>query len=86
MTASAVVAAHPSLAEDPEALAAAARAGHEPHRSRQSCSIVQRVVTRDRRGGHNRVQLTELLFQSGMNPNLAGWLGVTRAPSLCPGR
>jgi ankyrin repeat protein len=74
-TARAVLAADPSLAEDPEALAAAARAGHEPvvrlilqHRPR----VVERVAV----AAKSRA-LTELLFQSGMNPNLAGWLGVT---------
>jgi ankyrin repeat protein len=74
-TAKAVLAADPSLAEDPEALAAAARSGHEPilrlllqHRPR----VVERVTV-----AAKTRELTELLFQSGMNPNLAGWLGVT---------
>jgi ankyrin repeat protein len=73
--ATAVLAADPSLADDPDALAAAARAGHEPlvrlilqHRPH----VVQRVAV----AAKSRA-LTELLFQSGMNPNLAGWLGVT---------
>jgi ankyrin repeat protein len=74
-TATAVLSADPSLAEDPDALAAAARTGHEPivrlilqHRPR----VVQRVAV----AAKSRA-LTELLFQSGMNPNLPGWLGVT---------
>jgi ankyrin repeat protein len=74
-TASAILAADPSLAEDPEALAAAARVGHEP---------LVRAILQHRPGVVKRVAvaaksraLTELLFQSGMNPNLAGWLGVT---------
>ena len=74
-TASAVLAADPSLADDPEALAAAARAGHEP---------LVRAILQHRPGVVARVAvaaksrpLTELLFQRGMNPNLAGWLGVT---------
>jgi ankyrin repeat protein len=74
-TATGVLAADPSLADDPDALAAAARAGHEPtirlmlqHRPR----VVERVAV----AAKSR-ELTELLFQRGMNPNLAGWLGVT---------
>ena len=74
-TATAALAADPSLADDPDALAAAARAGHEPivrlmlqHRPR----VVERVAV----AAKSRA-LTELLFQNGMNPNRAGWLGVT---------
>jgi ankyrin repeat protein len=74
-TASAALAADPSLADDPEALAAAARAGHEPlvrailqHRPGVVARVAVAAKSRD---------LTELLFKRGMNPNLAGWLGVT---------
>jgi ankyrin repeat protein len=74
-TAIAAMKADPSLAGDPEALAAAARAGHEP---------LVRAILQHRPGVVERVAvaaksraLTELLFQSGMNPNLASWLGVT---------
>ena len=74
-TATAVLAADPSLAEDPDALAAAARAGHErlvrlilQHRPRVAERIAVAAKSR---------ALTELLFERGMNPNLAGWLGVT---------
>ncbi|HYN07867.1 MAG TPA: ankyrin repeat domain-containing protein [Vicinamibacterales bacterium] len=70
--------ADPSLADDPEALAAAAQNGHEPivrlmlrHRPRLAERVA--VAARSR-------ELTELLFESGMNPNLAGWLGVTPLP------
>src|SRR5687768_910807 len=74
-TARAVLADDPALADDPEALAAAATRGHEAivrlmlqHRPRLAERVA--VVGRSR-------ELTELLFQSGMNPNLTGWLGVT---------
>jgi ankyrin repeat protein len=74
-TATAVLAADPSLADDPDALAAAARAGHEPL-VRAILQYRPRVVDRVSVAAKSR-ELTELLFQSGMNPNLAGWLGVT---------
>ena len=74
-TATRALAADPSLADDPEALAAAAHAGHEPlvrlilqHRPR----VVERIAV----AAKSR-ELTTLLFERGMNPNLAGWLGVT---------
>jgi ankyrin repeat protein len=74
-TATAVLAGNPSLADDPEALAAAAENGHEPivrlmlaHQPQLAGRIA--VVART-------PQLTEFLFQSGMNPNLTAWLGVT---------
>jgi ankyrin repeat protein len=74
-TARAVLADDPALADDPEALAAAATSGHEAivrlmlqHRPR----LAERVAVVARSS-----ELTELLFQSGMNPNLTGWLGVT---------
>jgi uncharacterized protein len=74
-TARAVLAADPSLAEDPEALVAAARNGHEPI-VRHMLQLRPRVVERVAVAAKSR-ELTELLFQRGMNPNLAGWLGVT---------
>jgi ankyrin repeat protein len=74
-TAAAVLTADPSLSDDPEALAAAATGGHDAivrlllrHRPRLAERVA--VVARSR-------ELTELLFQSGMNPNLTAWLGVT---------
>jgi ankyrin repeat protein len=74
-TARAVLADDPALADDPEALAAAATNGHEAivrlllrHRPRLAGRVA--VVARSR-------ELTELLFQNGMNPDLTGWLGVT---------
>jgi ankyrin repeat protein len=73
--ATAMLDADPSLADDPGALAAAAEGGHE--------SIV-RLMLQHRPGVAARVavvasrpEFTELLFQAGMNPNFAGWLGIT---------
>ena len=73
--AEALLSANPALANDPEALANAAERGHEPivrlllrHEPRLAERIA--VVART-------PELTELLFQNGMNPNLKGWLGVT---------
>ena len=73
--ATAVLAENPSLADDPEALAAAAENGHE---------AIVRLILRYQPRLAERVmvvartpELTEFLFQSGMNPNLPGWLGVT---------
>ena len=71
----AVLAADPSLADDPDALAAAARNGHEPI-LRLMLQLRPRVVERVAVAARSR-ELTELLFQTGMNPNLAGWLGIT---------
>ncbi|HKE85311.1 MAG TPA: ankyrin repeat domain-containing protein [Vicinamibacterales bacterium] len=70
-----MLSANPALADDPEALAAAAEHGHDAivrlmlqHRPQ----VVHRVAVAARTR-----ELTEFLFRSGMNPNLAGWLGVT---------
>jgi ankyrin repeat protein len=74
-TARALLATDSSLAEDPAALAVAAENGHETivrlllqHRPRLAERVA--VVARQR-------ELTKMLFQSGMNPNLREWLGVT---------
>src|SRR5262245_28630947 len=74
-SATAVLTENPSLADDPEAFAAAAENGHEMivrlmlrHQPRLAERVA--IVARTR-------ELTEFLFQNGMNPNLAGWLGVT---------
>jgi Ankyrin repeats (3 copies) len=74
-TATELLTANPSLADDPEALVAAAEQGHESivHLLLRYCpQLAERVavVARTR-------ELTEFLFQKGMNPNLARWLGVT---------
>ena len=73
--ATALLTADPSLADDPAALAAAAEGGHD---------AIVRLILRHRPRAAERVavvarhaEVTELLFQSGMNPNLPGWLGVT---------
>jgi ankyrin repeat protein len=74
-TATRLLDADASLADDPEALREAAERGHE---------AIVRLILRHRPRVIDRVSvaaktraLTELLFQHGMNPNLAGWLGVT---------
>ncbi|HEY1303786.1 MAG TPA: ankyrin repeat domain-containing protein [Vicinamibacterales bacterium] len=74
-SATAMLSADPALADDPEALAAAAEHGHEAivrlllqHRPQVVHRVAVAARTRD---------LTEFLFRNGMNPNLAGWLGVT---------
>jgi ankyrin repeat protein len=74
-TAAALFASHPAPADDPEALACAAGNGDEafvrlllsyqPHLAKRIA-----VVAKTR-------QLTELLFEHGMDPNLANWLGIT---------
>jgi hypothetical protein len=67
--------ANSSLADDPEALAAAAENGHEAivhlllrYQPRLAERVALVARTRD---------LTECLFRNGMNPNLKRWLGVT---------
>jgi ankyrin repeat protein len=74
-TAARVLEEDASLADDPEALKEAAERGHD---------AVVRLILQHRPRVIDRVSLaaktrplTEFLFQSGMNPNLAGWLGVT---------
>ena len=74
-TAASLFSASPALADDPDALAAAAEGGHEafvrlmlgyqPDLARRVA-----VVARTR-------ELTEFLFRSGMNPNLPNWLRIT---------
>jgi ankyrin repeat protein len=73
--ATALLDSDPSRADDPEALREAAVRGHEAivrlmlhHRPHVIDRVAVAAKTR---------ALTELLFQRGMNPNLAGWLGVT---------
>jgi ankyrin repeat protein len=71
----AALAANSSLADDPEAVAAAAEHGHE--------AIVRLILDRCPRVIERVVavaatrELTELLFERGMNPNVRFWLGVT---------
>jgi ankyrin repeat protein len=73
--ATALLESDPSLADDPEALREAAARGHEPI-VRLMLHHRPRVIDRVSVAAKTRA-LTELLFHSGMNPNLVGWLGVT---------
>ena len=74
-TAAAVFAANPALADDPGAFGSAAGNGHEAfirlmlrHRS----DLARRVGL----AGKTR-RITELLFEHGMDPSHADWLGIT---------
>ena len=74
-TAASVFEANPALADDPDALARAAENGHDAfvrlmlqHQPDLARRIA--VVARTR-------ELTELLFQNGMDPNRRSWLGIT---------
>ncbi|MEX2139976.1 MAG: ankyrin repeat domain-containing protein [Pirellulales bacterium] len=74
-TAAAIFAADPALADDPEALACAAGNGDEAFvrlmlRSQPDLARRIAVVAKSR-------ELTELLFEHGMDPNHANWLGIT---------
>jgi hypothetical protein len=74
-TAADLFASHPELADDPEALASAAGNGHEAFVRlllRHQPDLARRVAVVARRR-----ELTELLFQHGMDPNLPNWLGLT---------
>ena len=75
VTAAAIFAANPALADDPEALAFAAENGHEPFVRlllRYQPQLARRVAT----GGRTR-EITELLFRHGMDPNRQDWLHKT---------
>lgn len=74
-TAAAVFAANPALADDPVALENAAAQGHEAFvrlMLRYQPDLPQRVAV----GARTR-ELTELLFQHGMDPNRPNWLRIT---------
>ena len=74
-TAAAVFAANPALADDPEALANAAAQGHDPFVRlllRYQPDLAKRVGVSARTR-----ELTEMLFQHGMNPGQPDWLGIT---------
>jgi ankyrin repeat protein len=74
-TAAAVFAANPELADDPEALANAAQEGHEPFvrlMLHYRPDLAKRVAV-----GAKTRELTELLFEHGMNPSLPNWLRIT---------
>jgi len=74
-TAAAVFAVNPALADDPHALAQAAAEGHESFvrlMLRHQPDLAKRVS-----GGAKTRELTELLFEHGMNPSQPDWLGAT---------
>ena len=74
-TAAAVFAANPTLADDPEALAYAVENGHDGFvrlMLRYLPDLAQRVSC----AGETR-ELTELLFQHGMDPSRPDWLLIT---------
>lgn len=73
-TAAAVFAANPALADDPQALIYAAEEGHEPFVRlllHYRPDLARRVAV-----GAKTCELTELLFQHGMDPNHRNWLGT----------
>ncbi|HZF41484.1 MAG TPA: sigma-70 family RNA polymerase sigma factor [Blastocatellia bacterium] len=72
-TAAAVFAANPALADDPDALGSAAR--HEAF-VRLMLRYQPDLPKRRSIGGGTR-EITELLFQHGMDPNKPNWLRIT---------
>jgi len=72
-TAAAVFAANPSLADDPEALG---NASHHEGFIRLMLRYQPDLPKRRAFGGGTR-EITELLFQHGMNPNHQNWLRIT---------
>jgi ankyrin repeat protein len=83
-TAAAVFAANPALANDPVALEYAAGEGHESFvrlMLRYQPDLATRIaVGVGRKGAQDPVktrELTEFLFEHGMNPSLPDWLGIT---------
>jgi ankyrin repeat protein len=79
-TAAAVFAANPALADDPDALANAAAAGHELFvrlMLRYVPDLPSRVTFPSLSVGAKTPELNELLFEHGMNPSGANWLGIT---------
>jgi ankyrin repeat protein len=79
-TASAVFAANPALANDPDALANAAGEGHESFvrlMLRYEPDLPRRVTFPGWSVGAKTRELNELLFAHGMNPSATDWLGIT---------
>ena len=79
-TAAAVFAANPMLANDCEALANAAGEGHTSFvrlMLRYQPDLPRRLTFPDWLPGAKTAELTELLFQHGMNPNHPDWLEIT---------
>lgn len=80
VTAAAVFAANPALADDPEALANAASGGKESFvrlMLRYHPDLPRRVDFPAWAVGAKTRELNELLFQHGMDPSAANWLGIT---------
>lgn len=80
LTAAAVFAANPVLANDPEALANAASEGKEAFvrlMLRYQPDLPRRVEFPGWAVGAKTRELNELLFQHGMNPSAPDWLGIT---------
>jgi ankyrin repeat protein len=80
VTAAAVFAANPALADDPEALANAAGGGHQAFvrlMLRYEPALPSRVNFPSWSVGAKTRVLNDLLFHHGMNPNARSWLGVT---------
>jgi ankyrin repeat protein len=80
LTAAAVFAANPALANDPEALANAASEGKEAFvrlMLRYQPDLPRRVAFPGWAVGAKTRELNELLFQHGMNPSAPDWLGIT---------
>jgi ankyrin repeat protein len=74
-TAAAVFAANPSLANDPEALSNAAREGQDAFvrlMLRYQPDLARHVAV-----AAKTRELTEYLFQRGMDPSRSDWLGIT---------
>lgn len=80
LTAAAVFAANPTLANDPDALANAASEGKEAFvrlMLRYQPDLPRRVEFPGWAVGAKTRELNELLFQHGMNPSAPDWLGIT---------
>jgi len=83
-TAAAVFAANSTLANDPYALECAAGQGHESFvrlMLRYQPDLAKQIAVGVRSAGPRDAikpqELTEFLFQQGMNPNYKNWLGIT---------
>jgi ankyrin repeat protein len=83
-TAAAVFAGNPALADDPEALENAAGQGHELFvrlMLRYQPDLAKRIAVgvniQGPQGPVKGRELTEFLFQHGMNPSRRDWLGIT---------
>ncbi|HEY6977681.1 MAG TPA: ankyrin repeat domain-containing protein [Chitinophagaceae bacterium] len=84
LTASAVFAANPALANDPYALECAAGQGYESFvrlMLHYQPDLAKHIAVGVRSAGPQDAikhqELTEFLFQHGMNPNYKNWLGIT---------